>query len=142
MYLGNTEVFCHLVAGLGHQERPGLVQEPDGPDLVVLVHQGHGLAHQGHRLLDQLLQQIIDVDDFLRFLLLGFAGGDQIVDRALHHQQLGDVVVDGQNGGDLALAVTDIDCGGFEDLAVRRPGQVAKWSRGAGSLVVSCSTTT
>ena len=41
--------------------------------VVLLVHQGHGLAHQGHRLLDQLLQQIIDVDDFLRFLLLGFA---------------------------------------------------------------------
>ena len=48
------------------------------------------------------------------------------MDRALHHQQLGDVVVDGQNGGDLALAVTDIDCGGFEDLAVRRPGQVGQ----------------
>ncbi|CAN4038098.1 plasmid mobilization relaxosome protein MobC, partial [Dysosmobacter welbionis] len=85
--LGDAEILGDLVAGLGHQKRAVLIQEADGPHLVLLVHQGHGLAHQGHRLLDQLLQQIIDVDDFLRFLLLGFAGGDQIVDRALHHQQ-------------------------------------------------------
>ena len=48
------------------------------------------------------------------------------MDRALHHQQLGDVIVDGQDGGDLALAVADIDCGGLEDLAVRRPGQITE----------------
>ena len=75
---GNTEVFCHLVAGLGHQERPGLVQEPDGPDLVVLVHQGHGLAHQGHGLLDELVQDVVDVDDALGLRLLLVLGGQQI----------------------------------------------------------------
>ena len=48
------------------------------------------------------------------------------LDRALHHQQRGDVIVDGQNAGDLALAVADIDGGGFEDLPVRRPGQVGQ----------------
>ena len=96
MYLEMPKYLAILSPDLVTRNAPFSIEEADGLHLVLLVHQGHGLAHQGHRLLDQLLQQIVDVDDLLRLLLLGFAGGDQVVDRALHHQQLGDVVVDGQ----------------------------------------------
>ena len=46
--LGDAEVLAHPVAALGDEEGPGLVEELDGPHLVLLVHQGHRLAHQGH----------------------------------------------------------------------------------------------
>ena len=104
-----------------------MIEETDGLYLIVLVHQRHRLAHQRHRLLDQIVQQVVDVDDFLRLGLLGLLSGWRS-DPAprFHHQQFGDIVVDGKDGRDLSLAVADIDRGRLEDLSVRRFGQVAE----------------
>ena len=44
----------------------------------------------------------------------------------MHHHDVGNVVVDGEDAGDVAAAVADIEGGRLQDLAVRRPGQVAQ----------------
>ena len=120
--LGDAEIPGHLVPGLGDEEGPVLAEELDGLDLVLLVHDGGGLAHQGHGLLDQLVQQVADVGDALRLGRNLLPGGGQVVEGLLHE----DEVVDGQDGGNLPLPVPDIHGGGFQNLAVRRLGQVAQ----------------
>ena len=124
--LGNAEVLRHLVAGLGDEEGPVLAEELDGLYLVLLVHHGGGLAHQGHGLLDQLIQQIADVGDALRLGRDLLPGGGQVAEGLLHEDEAGDVVVDSQDGGDLPLPVPDIDGGGFQNLPVRGFGEVAE----------------
>ena len=49
-----------------------------------------------------------------------------------HHQQGGDVVVDGKNRGDLPLAVADVHGRGFQDLAVRSLHQIGQVVLGLG----------
>ena len=54
-------------------------------------------------------------------------GGQQIADGALHHHQRRNVVVDGEDGRHGFPALLRIySGGGLEDLAVRRPGQIAQ----------------
>ena len=102
---GVTENDC---AGLGDQERPRLVQELDGLDLVVLIHQRRRLAHQRHGLLDQLVQHIVDVDDLLRLRLFLVLGRQHLGQLPLHHHQPRHIVVDGKDGRHGAAAVADV----------------------------------
>ena len=67
--LGYAEVFGDLVAGFGNEERPVLAQKADGAHLVLLVHQRDGLSDQRHRLRDELVEQLVDVDDLFRLAL-------------------------------------------------------------------------
>ena len=41
---GDAEEFADLVAALGDEESAGIVEELDGFDLVLLIHQGHRLC--------------------------------------------------------------------------------------------------
>ena len=43
-----------------------------------------------------------------------------------HHQQGGDVVVDGEDGVHLPRPIPDVDGGGLEDLAVRGAGEIGQ----------------
>ena len=106
-----------------------LIQKPDGPDLVVLVHKGNRPAYQGDALLNEVVQQVADIQygDAL-LLAAGFLlrGVDQSADGVFHHQKRGDVVVDRKNGRHPPPAVPNVHGGGFQDFSVRRAGQIAQ----------------
>ena len=51
---------------------------------------------------------------------------DQPADGVFHHQQGGDVVVDGEDGIHPSSAAADIDGGGFQDFPVRGAGQIGQ----------------
>ena len=131
----NTEVFCHFVTGFGHQERAALIKEADGPDLVILIHKGDGLAHQGNGLVNELIQHIVDIDDPLRLRLHLVIAGEDLVNGLLHHHHARHVVVDAQNGHHSALAVANIQRGGLEDLSLRGLGQIAQMIPRPGIMV-------
>ena len=54
----------------------------------------------------------------------------------MHHHDIGNVVVDGEDAGDVAAAVADVDGGRLQDLAVRCPCQVAQVILGVAVLAV------
>ena len=75
---------------------------------------------------NELVQQVADVGDSLRLGGGGLPGGNQVVEGFLHKDKAGDVVIDGQDGGDPPPPVPDVDGGGFQNFAVRRLGEVAE----------------
>ena len=142
---GNSEIFGDLVAGLGDEERAVLAQKagwrascppcssapracPPGPRTAAMSSSSTSLT---------LMMR-------LRLRLRAVAGRTvSSRDGALDHQQRGDVVVDAEDGHDLAPLVADVHRGGLEDLAVRRLGEIAQVILGLlRPALRTCSSTT
>ena len=115
-----------LVAGFRDHERAAVAEVADGAHLVVLGHERGRLSHERVGLTDEIVEQVCHVErDALRLLLLVLVGRDDLVQRVFKHLKRRDVKIDPEDGGDLSLPVADVDGGGFQDLAVRRPRQIA-----------------
>ena len=118
----DSEELAYFVAAFGNKEGAGVVQELNGLHLVFLIHQRHRLAYDLYTLLHQLIQQIGDIaGDGLGLLLLPLSGGE-LLERSLHGQHQGDIVVDAEDPDGGAVVIPDVDGGGLEDLAVLGAG--------------------
>ena len=119
-------MFRDLVAGFCDEQRAVLIEEMDGAHLVLLAHQGDRLADEAVGLLDEIVEQVVDIMRDAGRLLPGGVGGRQPGERLLGHGQRGNIEVDAENGAHAPGFVADVDGRRFQQLAVRRAGEIAQ----------------